>query len=197
MSPVFSPDGTRIAYTVNDVGENWNTWIVPTLRGAPGRWLHNASGLTWTGPGQLLFSEVRPGTADHMGIVASTEDCSTARTVHSPPHQSGMAHRSAVSPDGTSVLLAEMDERGVWMPCRLVPFDGRSVGQAVGPAGARCTEAAWAPDGRWMYFSADVGDGFHVWRRGRLPISHNRLRLGQACRRVSPLRLTVAHSSRR
>jgi Tol biopolymer transport system component len=25
--------------------------------------------------------------------------------------------------------------------------------------------AAWAPDGAWMYFTADAGDGFHVWRQ--------------------------------
>jgi dipeptidyl aminopeptidase/acylaminoacyl peptidase len=165
MGPVFSPDGTRVAYTVNDIGEPWSTWVVPTLRGKPSRWLHNASGLTWSGVGQLLFSEIKPGSVQHMGIVTSTEARSTTRAVYFPGHQSGMAHRSALSPDGTSVLLTEMDERGVWMPCRLVPIDGGSPGQTVGPAGAPCTQAAWAPGGRWMYFSADAGDGFHLWRQ--------------------------------
>jgi Tol biopolymer transport system component len=32
MSPVFSPDGSQIAYTVPG---HWDTWIVPTLGGAP------------------------------------------------------------------------------------------------------------------------------------------------------------------
>ena len=48
MGPVFSPDGSRIAYTVNE-GSSWDTWDVPALRGEPRRWLRNASGLTWVG----------------------------------------------------------------------------------------------------------------------------------------------------
>jgi len=62
------------------------------------------------------------------------------------------------------VLVAEMDNRG-WLPCRLLPFDKASAGVQVGPASAKCTEAAWSPDGRWMYFAADPGPGFHLWRQ--------------------------------
>jgi hypothetical protein len=58
MSPVFSPDGSRIAYTVND-GGSWDTWEVPTVRGEARRWLRNASGLSWTGSGDILFSEIK------------------------------------------------------------------------------------------------------------------------------------------
>ncbi|MGH9861878.1 MAG: TolB family protein, partial [Candidatus Acidiferrales bacterium] len=58
----------------------------------------------------------------------------------------------------------EMDNVG-WLPCRLVPFDASSSGASVGPAGAKCTSAAWSPDGRWMYFSSDAGGAFHVWRQ--------------------------------
>jgi hypothetical protein len=57
MSPVFSPDGSRIAYTVNE-GGSWDTWSVPTLRGEPRLWLRNASGLTWSGPAEVMFSEI-------------------------------------------------------------------------------------------------------------------------------------------
>ena len=78
---------------------------------------------------------------------------------------SGMAHRWYVAPDQKAVLVVEMDDRGIWIPCRLVPFDGGSPGRAVGPPNSRCTEAAWAPDGRWMYFTADAGEGFHLWRQ--------------------------------
>src|SRR5688572_382930 len=54
MSPVFSPDGARIAYTA---APDWDTWAVPVMKGAPYRWLLNASGLTWHGRGEILFSE--------------------------------------------------------------------------------------------------------------------------------------------
>ena len=38
-------------------------------------------------------------------------------------------------------------------------------GKPVGPAPAQCTDAAWSPDGKWMYFSADTGSGVHIWRQ--------------------------------
>ena len=75
-----------------------------------------------------------------------------------------MAHRSYPSPDGKSVLLAEMD-RGLWLPCRLVPIDGSSAGRPIGPPDAACRFAAWSPDGKWMYFSSSSGGAFHTWRQ--------------------------------
>jgi len=75
-----------------------------------------------------------------------------------------MAHRSYVSPDGTRVLVAEMDEIG-WMPCRLVPMDESSPGRWVGPPKAQCRSAAWSPDGRWMYLTSNAGGTFHIWRQ--------------------------------
>ena len=122
MSPVFSPDGSRIAYTVND-GNSWNTWEVPTLRGEARHWLRNASGLTWIGINDLLFSEIKNGL--HMAIVRARENRADSRDLYVPPHESGMAHRSYVSPDGTWVLVVEMDERSIWVSCRLLPIRWR------------------------------------------------------------------------
>lgn len=161
MSPVFSPDGSRIAYTVNE-GNSWDTWVVPTIRGEARRWLRNASGLTWIGAGELMFAEIKTGI--RMAIVRASEGRDDSRDLYLPPHESGMAHRAQVSPDGQSVLVVEMDERGVWLPCRLLPSAG-GASRTVGPPEARCTNVAWTPDGRWMYFSADAGDGFHLWRQ--------------------------------
>ena len=69
MSPTFSPDGTRIAYTTVDPEFHWDTWVVPTLGGKPQWLLRNASGLSWTAPRQVLFSEIKTGA--HMGIVTA------------------------------------------------------------------------------------------------------------------------------
>ena len=44
LSPVFSPDGSRIAYGTVDP---WDTWVVPVLGGEPHLMLPNASSLTW------------------------------------------------------------------------------------------------------------------------------------------------------
>jgi eukaryotic-like serine/threonine-protein kinase len=167
MSPVFSPSGDRIAYTVVE-GGRWDTWIVPALRGEARRWLPNASGLTWVRD-RLLFSAIKTGR--HMAIVTAAENGAEPRDVYVPAHPLGMAHRSSISPDGQSVLLVEMNDRGVWERCRLVPLAGNSPGHAVGPENARCTNAAWSPDGKWMFFSANAGDGFHIWRQ-RVGSSH-------------------------
>jgi Tol biopolymer transport system component len=166
MSPVFSPAGTHIAYRVNPAGtDSGDTWIVPVVRGEPRHWLRNASGLTWIGSGRILFSEVKAAPELHLGIVTATDDRTNARDVYVPPGGRGQAHRSALSPDNEWVLIVERDSRAVWMSCRLVPFQGGSMGEPVGPSRARCSNAAWSPDGKWMYFSADTGDGFHIWRQ--------------------------------
>jgi len=167
MGPKFSPDGARITYTATDAEARWNTWVVPVLGGQPSLLLTNAEGLTWImrGGGQpgLLFSEMT-GRGQQMGVVTSTESRSDQRTVYMPAEESSMAHRSYLSPDGRQVLLVEMTF-SAWMPCRLVPFDGSSEGKPVGPAPSQCTDAAWSPDGRWMYFSANTGNGYHIWRQ--------------------------------
>ncbi len=158
MSPVFSPDGSRIAYTATP----WDTWIVPVLGGKPHFWLPNASGLTWIDGEHILFSEITTGT--HMALVTATESRAESRNVYVPPPPSGMVHRSYLSPDRKWVLAVEMDATS-WLPCRLLPFDAGSTGKPVGPPGGRCTFAAWSPDGRWMYLSVNTGGGFHTWRQ--------------------------------
>ena len=161
MNPVFSPGGSRIAYTTVSNDFQWNTWTVSVRGGEPQRWLDNASGLVWAGLRQLLFSQIETGT--HMAIVTAAESRAQSRVVYTPQHTRGMAHRSYLSPDGKAVLLVEMDENGAWVPCRVVPFDGSSPGRRMGPSAA-CTSGAWSPDGKWMYFSALADGSYHIWR---------------------------------
>ena len=160
LRPEFSPDSARIAYTL---WSSWETWQVPVLRGEPSLLLPNATALTWLDAQRVMFSEIKKGF--HMGVVVSNETRGEERDVYLPVDELGMAHQSDASPDRKWVLVAnEMDHNG-WLPCRLVPFDGSNIGRQVGPLKSTCTDAAWSPDGRWMFFVANAGSGFHIFRQ--------------------------------
>ena len=159
----FSPDGSRIAYTVSVAGTTapvWSTWTVSVLGGKPKLALSNSAGLTWLAGRRLLFSEIRTGA--HMGVVTATESRSEYRKIYFPQDERGMAHLSYASPDQKWMLVVEMDP--VWQPCRVVPMDGSSLGWQVGPRG-KCTAAAWSPDGKWMYLGVEVQGTNHLWRQ--------------------------------
>jgi serine/threonine protein kinase len=161
MNPVFSPDGSMIAYTTADPPAKWDTWTVSVLGGEPRKWLTNAAALSWVAGTRVMFSEWTSGL--HMRLMTSGENREDARPVYDPAQEQGMVHRSHLSPDGRSVLVIEMD-RSAWLPCRVVPFDGSSAGRRIGPEG-QCTDAAWSPDGRWLYTASNTGGAFHLWRQ--------------------------------
>ena len=162
LAPVFSPDGSELAYTVADT-TGWHTYTVPSLGGPSRLLLRNAAGLTWQSEKQLLFSAQKPGLM-HLGIVSAALSGTGARDVYWPTHTRAMAHYSWASPDQKWALVVEMDQQPDWLPCRLVPLDGRSRGRQVGPRGP-CMSAAWSPDGAWMYMSVAVDGQQQVWRQ--------------------------------
>jgi DNA-binding winged helix-turn-helix (wHTH) protein len=164
FAPAFTPDGSHVAYSAveNEPGGSLDTWIVPITGGETVKLLPNASGLSFIGPHQVMYSEFKTGL--HLGIVTSLDDRSQHREIYLPDHERGMAHFSYLSPDRKSVLVVEMDRTANFQRCRLLPFDGTSPGNPVGPNGA-CRFAAWSPRGDWMYFSVQISGHSHLWRQ--------------------------------
>lgn len=155
----FSPDASRIAYTVwND--DDFSTFSVPTLGGDARLLLKNAAGLTWLAPHQYLFSRLRSGL--HLGIVTTNDTGDDPHELYYPQHERGMAHYSFASPSHASAIVVEMDEQGRWAPCKLIDLNGAAPARAVGPPGP-CTYAGWSPDGATMYFIATVDGHSHLW----------------------------------
>ena len=163
--PVFTPDGSRVAYTaVYPKPPIFETWTVPVLGGPITRLMPNSAGLSWFGTDRIMFSEIMAGTVLHMGIKTSRENRTDEREVYFPNHERGMAHYSYPSPDQHAILLVEMDRQGTFQRCRVVPMDGSSGGTQVGPQG-ECIAGAWSPDNRWMYLNVEVDGSKHLWRQ--------------------------------
>ncbi len=150
--PMFSPDGSPIAYTaIQDL--RFVTSVVSVLGGDSHLFL-NYSSLSWLDRDHLLFSRIR-STRLHMGIVTGAVGGQHFRELYFPARERAMAHYSCASPDRKVALLVEMDGRGSCGPCRIISLDGRFGSRQVGPAGP-CISTTWSPDGSLMYFSAEA-----------------------------------------
>ncbi|HUL34861.1 MAG TPA: protein kinase [Candidatus Eisenbacteria bacterium] len=161
MSPVFSPDGTKIAYSTV---APWETWEVGVLGGEARPMMSNSSSLSWIDGGKrVLFSEIRNGL--HMGLVTADEGRGQLREVYWPASERAMVHHSYLSPDGQWVLMVMMDGAGRLTPCVVVPFQGGGPEKQVGPKEGKCTGGAWTPDSKWVYVSAQKDGVYHVWRQ--------------------------------
>jgi serine/threonine protein kinase len=147
MSPVFSPDGTQIAYTTINTQFEWDTWLVSVLGGEPRRWLPNASGLVWLDRQRLLFSEIKTGI--HMAIVTAEPTRAGARDVFVPAHERGMGHRSFPSSD---LWMTDVDSGRSEMLFPNIPSAGTSGSSAGGGS------YDISPDGRRVVLTAEDGE---------------------------------------
>jgi Tol biopolymer transport system component len=154
------PDGNPVQLMALETS-GFNTYVVPVIGGQePRRLLTNGEGMNWIDDKTILFSYMT-GKGATMAVATSTESRSGERTVY--VEDGIMNHHSFLSPDHKQLLMNAMGAAGAMGQCRLAPFDGRSKGKKVGPTG--CLIAAWSPDGKFMYFSADTGNGSHIWRQ--------------------------------
>ena len=163
MPPVFypqiSPDGTRLAATVND-----SLWVYPLDQRPPVR-LTGGGSLSplWSPDGQSIVYE-RYGTVAGLHAIAADGSGSVPRAVSPPGHfhahgfiAGGRSLLTVFKPPGSarSWLLMHVALSGTEAPARL--------GDIVLPD--RFASTALSPEGRWLAYITDTTGSAELWVR--------------------------------
>jgi serine/threonine protein kinase len=145
--PVYSPDGSRVAFATNRAG-NMDVWQIERDTGAVSRLTdHPASDYdpAFTRDGRLIFTSNRLG---HFEIYVAAADGSAPRRV---THDGFGAENGTVTPDGEWVVHVSThpEKRGIWKS----RMDGTDA-MLLAPGNFGLPEVS--PDGRWVLFSSPI-----------------------------------------
>jgi dipeptidyl aminopeptidase/acylaminoacyl peptidase len=165
MTPVVSPDGTRVAYT--DQG----TVVVVAVSGGPPREVCAGGGPAWLGDDRLVVSVDRD-TRGRLAVV-ELDDAWPQPLVRTAAglDRNGDELGPAVSPDGSLVAFRFRSHTDLTRSeIRLVDVGTGETRALSGAPGIEDAEPAWSPDGRSVAFTAqreewwelrliDVGSG--------------------------------------
>jgi serine/threonine-protein kinase len=162
--PQLSPDGTRIAVTINDETRRSDVWVYDAQRGNKRRLTteyHNLAPV-WTADGRrITFSG---GGLVGGGVVELSADASGTREILLPVAQARTqlpagttAYPVSWSPDGRD-LLFQADAQDLWV----LPRGAKSSPRLVQ---SKAHDGRFSPDGQWVVYTFD-GSG-----RGEIYVS--------------------------
>lgn len=153
MSPAWSPDGTRLAFSSNRDGQ-YDIWIID-VDGANPKNLTGGSGSTGTSPawspdGSEIAYMSTSGEFSDLALVSSDGSFSRRLTLDG---ESGID--PSWSPDGTKLAYAKRrgDNREIWVVNR----DGSDDTNLTGSLEEDHFSPSWSADGRQIAFSAASG----------------------------------------
>jgi dipeptidyl aminopeptidase/acylaminoacyl peptidase len=171
MALAASPDGSAIAYVLNESGIR-SVWFARAPGYQPRRLWSSGSDdgqeLTNLGvaKGGAFVVYVRGGAHDanwpqhpwpdpdsspkepHMSVVSLSTDGA------SPPKVLGDGDAPAISPDGTRVAFVHDPDESVW----IVPTDGSKESKSLFFDKGKDSDLEWSPDGRAIAFTSDRDD---------------------------------------
>lgn len=168
-NPVFSPDGSRIAFE-----SDGDIWVADVANGATERMTMNGardSGPSWSPDGRsLVFVSGRGGSSD-LWITSAQGEAQGLRRLTTDPL---IEADPQWSPDGrTVVYTAKSNDEFYSQSLFGIPAEG-GVGRRLLPDdGFDHSTARWSPDGRRLAYLSDRSGYVHVWimdAGGREPV---------------------------
>ena len=155
--PVFSPDGTSIAYADN----GW-ICVVPTAGGPPRRVVEGGSPI-WLGIDRLVVS-IERDRCDRLAVVAVDEAWpQRLAREHGDLDMNGDEHGAIVSPDGATIAYVFVPHSDYSRyEIRLVDVASGAVRALTGTPGIRDHALDWSPDGNTIAIASELSGWFEL-----------------------------------
>jgi TolB protein len=152
MGGVYSPDGTRIAFTASQNGGTTDVWVADADGGNPRRLTREPSddlSPCWSPDGKrIAFVSNRPGSPQIY--VMNADGGNPVRLTF----QGNYNQTPQWSPRGDLIAFTARDERKVFDVFTVSPDTGK-VERVTQNQGATNEEPTWAPNGRLLAFTSD------------------------------------------
>lgn len=159
--PMWSPDGSTLAYGQLNESGTMDIWQVAALGGTPRKIMLNAADPTWTPDGRSLVYENYPdGQIWQCGLSGENPRL----LVRMGPGT--VATELRMSPDGKIVAMAVRSSgggpNGKLGVADLSTGNVRLLTQDI----ATTLSPAWSPDSRSIYFTSSRGGTLNIWKIG-------------------------------
>ena len=182
--PVYSPDGTRLAFVSNRTG-NGDVYVLTLATGDVRRVTFddvNDALDNWSRDGKwIYFSSASRDIAGMSDVFRVSADGGTPMQVAADRYAA--EYFAAPAPDGSSLAItargvvfgqwwrhghSHIDESEIWLVHDVAPGSASTPRyEQVTTGGAKSAWPMWSPDGSTLYFMSDRSGNENLWMRAR------------------------------